>query len=95
MCFATPDPCRARGKVDGKRARDADQISDQIEDAKLDNQPHDSDIHQERQQGAQVELREPKDRQCRMVPLAFAGPPRSERPHLVEHVVVRDRQLRR
>jgi hypothetical protein len=88
MGAITPDPGRAEHKVDDERRGHPDHVRQQVEDAGQGEQLEDADIDGECRERHRVEGTE-----------AARGQPapttRSERPDLVEHVVVHDREFDR
>jgi hypothetical protein len=74
----SPDPQRADGEIDDEPGGDARQVGQQVEQAEPGQDLHDADVERERAERDEIEVDEPARRQ----------PHRTERPHLVQHVVV-------
>jgi hypothetical protein len=79
----TPNPLRADREVDQEAGDDADQVGDEVVQAQPDQHLHDADVDRQRGEGGEAEVRETLRGQLH--PL--------ERPHLVQQVVVQDRDL--
>lgn len=79
----TPNPHRADREVDGEPGADAQQVREQVEKPEPGEHLDYADVEHERDQRDQAEAGEP----------AAGQPHPLERPHLVQHVVVHDRNL--